>query len=1003
MDTNNRGCRVGHQDKPGRRGHCTGHTMRRLKTEDCGYPRGYQTYRGQFTIHKIVRSNGTQQDEIKAICEEFSNYVDDGGLEPSSGSIETARDSAWNAWSGIYASTDIPYSLNKRKRWLLAEELQRNICAVNNLENLDFKTVLVERDLTMSNGCPRRATRPDCVRVCESHTDRPEVLPNQKYALASQLRLKSKGLIGVHRKEETSPWRDLPPDETEPEPVELYYEICYPRQDENSQWRKEAHVYKKMVNETKPASKQKGQRVKNYKYWHGLCDTHSFKQDICERLWDECEMEVEKEDQHMLEEQAIPRSSPSLGMVVDHLLKRSYKKAKRRRKCKKSVYDENSEYINTNSASSNPVKMFGKKATIYEEKSDTSDDNSAVEEPAPNDAATVTIDEPFPHHDELDIKPTTMLRLATQTILPGQLKNTFGCAYIESMCQPRRFAIDVSQRLSAPASRQVYALFEVIDDNNRNNICCNLFNAEGQQMEEFVNARMTVIINPHFGTINESDLSEAWHARNGLVHTVLDVVQWLTNMVDDMRANNNDETKSQKKLSSKYAISMETVTKANGWELRVDRPDGIFREIQEESEDTDICDMQPDVTNAFNPFCGICYEILQPACGGVEAAALNACGHWFCNECWMQHLRSRVKQGDFNIICPAYDCKSAADIVTKMSFMSTSDFFRHLDHMKDAAIRRKTEWQWCPNPKCGRMACVVAGSGSVAVNCECGWLWCSLCMQDAHWPATCKQAAGYRKLVKQMVPRMKNRAPPIVSVEVKRCPKCKYPIEKNGGCPHMSCRMCGSSFCWMCLGEWNLHGWSGINIKCPKTKITTQTVWLDDDKKSAYTLSELAMHHRELRTKSVMRRYEENVYRLTAREFLKKSRATQSSRPSLNPLIWDDSGEYLPVTWASTTHSLASLIRKSSQRQELVKFCFEAHFVLEFMAVYLSDKSLTRKHRKPFTVVTDRLEFITARLDELLGAKSNFGQARLLTHAGKTCIEQLAHQMKKQETAGKSN
>ena len=69
---------------------------------------------------------------------------------------------------------------------------------------------------------------------------------------------------------------------------------------------------------------------------------------------------------------------------------------------------------------------------------------------------------------------------------------------------------------------------------------------------------------------------------------------------------------------------------------------------------------------------------------------------------------------------------------------------------------------------------------------------------------------------------MKNRAPAIVSVEVKRCPKCKYPIEKNGGCPHMSCGMCGTSFCWQCLGEWSAHSWTGIGLNCPKKHVIIQ-------------------------------------------------------------------------------------------------------------------------------------------------------------------------------------
>jgi ariadne-1 len=44
----------------------------------------------------------------------------------------------------------------------------------------------------------------------------------------------------------------------------------------------------------------------------------------------------------------------------------------------------------------------------------------------------------------------------------------------------------------------------------------------------------------------------------------------------------------------------------------------------------------------------------------------------------------------------------------------------------------------------------------------------------------------------------------------KKCPQCRSPIEKNGGCMHMTCRKnaggCGFEFCWLCRGPWSDHG-----------------------------------------------------------------------------------------------------------------------------------------------------------------------------------------------------
>lgn len=35
-----------------------------------------------------------------------------------------------------------------------------------------------------------------------------------------------------------------------------------------------------------------------------------------------------------------------------------------------------------------------------------------------------------------------------------------------------------------------------------------------------------------------------------------------------------------------------------------------------------------------------------------------------------------------------------------------------------------------------------------------------------------------------------------LAANTKPCPKCSFPIEKNGGCLHMRCHKCQHYFCW---------------------------------------------------------------------------------------------------------------------------------------------------------------------------------------------------------------
>lgn len=82
-------------------------------------------------------------------------------------------------------------------------------------------------------------------------------------------------------------------------------------------------------------------------------------------------------------------------------------------------------------------------------------------------------------------------------------------------------------------------------------------------------------------------------------------------------------------------------------------------------------------------------------------------------------------------------------------------------------------------------------------------MWCFGCRTDAHLPVSCELVQKW-----ELKNRDEGGDATWIRVNTKLCPKCSNPIEKNGGCMHMTCRKpggCGHEFCWICMGDWRNH------------------------------------------------------------------------------------------------------------------------------------------------------------------------------------------------------
>lgn len=199
---------------------------------------------------------------------------------------------------------------------------------------------------------------------------------------------------------------------------------------------------------------------------------------------------------------------------------------------------------------------------------------------------------------------------------------------------------------------------------------------------------------------------------------------------------------------------------------------------------------------------GIDNESDCPVCfNKVDHPVKLLCGHEYCRECLQQYLNTAVVMKFFPLTCHGNggkcNVKIALEIARKILTPSQWDdvvraaFKAHIQQYPD-------EFHYCPTPDCNEVY-RPAPEGIIYHCPSCFHQICPNCDSEAHKDLTCaevKEGVGeYRIWAEQH--------------NVKQCPKCKVGIEKAAGCNHMTCTMCKTHICWVCLQTF-ADGGSGI-------------------------------------------------------------------------------------------------------------------------------------------------------------------------------------------------
>lgn len=180
--------------------------------------------------------------------------------------------------------------------------------------------------------------------------------------------------------------------------------------------------------------------------------------------------------------------------------------------------------------------------------------------------------------------------------------------------------------------------------------------------------------------------------------------------------------------------------------------------------------------------CPICLDSVPSR----STFVMPCCGYEACRGCAKRTIEAHMEE---NRRMECIECRSSfnrlgddfmrqiAELVGLTSFIATKI---------KLALASVPACRQCS--RCNRIQLVNQESETFpAVACKaCGHEYCFE-HGDAHTGHSCPLPAQEQIISEKTISRV-----------CKRCPMCKMPTQKNGGCPHMACVVCGCSWCWTC-------------------------------------------------------------------------------------------------------------------------------------------------------------------------------------------------------------
>ncbi|CAF1417421.1 unnamed protein product, partial [Didymodactylos carnosus] len=181
--------------------------------------------------------------------------------------------------------------------------------------------------------------------------------------------------------------------------------------------------------------------------------------------------------------------------------------------------------------------------------------------------------------------------------------------------------------------------------------------------------------------------------------------------------------------------------------------------------------------NSRIPQCLICYEDKN------AVHYLSCCHNYVCELCQLYYLKINIEKNDIH-------CISCDHILNKNEILT----YLHNDLDLIKKYRQRISCPQCHSFQIKLIKKYLIFKSNHLICQSCSYEWCKQCHLTWHQNMSCSEYKQGDIPLKQWAKRRDKDN----QYNAHQCPKCGIYIQRNEGCPHMTCSQCSCQFCYNC-------------------------------------------------------------------------------------------------------------------------------------------------------------------------------------------------------------